>query len=302
MLWRRVKLPRASFLSYGDVLSIDATQGLTSSEHIEAMPAGTRHVNAYKAYTQASRHRQATYVVTSDGAERQEIVGRRPLGDARIIREADVWANMARNLARAPERESALAFLERARDVRHGAVRALQAGLQPAEQRQAEGLDRTTLRQNLRRQTVAGQVAGLASRLRDVVRQQGEVVAQLRAVVPLLRERVGQALAGAGPLVRQMAKRLRQRREQERELDAIRAQLLRERMAGSQRAQPRGMGGSETTPAAERRMRRDVTAMSAVELRRVAVGWQRQEAERRQQQQREAAARPARTRGPSLGV
>ena len=291
-------------LSYGDVLSIDATQGLTSSEHIEAMPAGTRHVNAYKAYTQASRHRQATYVVTSDGEERREIVGRRPLGDARIIREADVWANMARNLARAPERESALAFLERARDVRHGAVRALQAGLQPAEQREADGLERTTLRQNLRRKTVTEQVAGLGSRLRDVVRQQGEVVAQLRAVVPLLRERVGQALAGAGPLFRRVAERIRQKREQERqerELEAIRAQLLRERMTGWQRAQARGMAGSETAPAAERRMRRDVAVMSAAELHRVAAGWQRQEAERRQQQ-REAATRPARTRGPSLGM
>ena len=29
-------------LSYGDVLSIDATQGLTSTEHLNVMPAGTR--------------------------------------------------------------------------------------------------------------------------------------------------------------------------------------------------------------------------------------------------------------------
>ena len=291
-------------LSYGDVLSIDATQGLTSSEHIEAMLAGTRYVNAYKAYTQASRHRQATYVVTSDGAERQEIVSRRPLGDLRVIREADVWANMARNLARAPEKENALAFLERARDVRHGAVRALQAGLQPAEQREAEGLEKTTLRQSLRRKTVTEQVAGLARRLRDVVRQQGEAVAQLRAAVPLLREQVEQALARAKPLLRQVAERIRQKQEQarqERELDMIRTQLLRERMAGWHRAQARGMAGSETVPAAERRMREDVAAMSAVELHRVAAAWQRQEVEQRQQQ-REAVARPVPSRGPSLGM
>jgi hypothetical protein len=48
-------------LSYGDVLSIDATHGLTSTEHIEAMPAA---VNAYKAYTQASGHRETSWLVT----------------------------------------------------------------------------------------------------------------------------------------------------------------------------------------------------------------------------------------------
>ena len=73
-------------------------------------------------------------------------------------------------------------------------------------------------------------------------------------------------------LLRRMAGPLWQRRGQERELEAIRAQLLRERMAGWQRAQARGMAGSETAPVAERRMRRDVAAMSAVELRRVGNG------------------------------
>ena len=167
------------------------------------------------------------------------------------------------------------------------------------------GLEKTTLRQSLRRKTVTEQVANMAHGLRDAVRQQSEAVAQLRAVVPLLRERVGQVLAGNGPLFGRVAERLRQKREQERqeqELEAIRVLLLRERMAGWQRAQTRGVAGSETAPAAERRMRKDVAAMSAAELRRVAAGWQRQEAERRQQQQREAAARPARVRGPSLGM
>jgi hypothetical protein len=97
-----------------------ATQGLTSTEHIEAMPSGTQAVNAYKAYTQASRHREKSWLVTSDGAERREIASRRPLGDPRPIREADVWVNMARNLARAPEKASALDFLEQARDLRRG--------------------------------------------------------------------------------------------------------------------------------------------------------------------------------------
>ena len=100
-------------LTYGDALTIDATQGLTSTEHIEAMPADTRAVDAFKAYASGSRHRQATFIVVSERAERKEIAGRRPINDPRPIREADVWANMARNLARQPEKLSALAFPSR---------------------------------------------------------------------------------------------------------------------------------------------------------------------------------------------
>ena len=41
--------------AYGDALTIDTTQGLTSTEHIEAMPADTRAVDAFKADTSGSR-------------------------------------------------------------------------------------------------------------------------------------------------------------------------------------------------------------------------------------------------------
>ena len=75
-------------LSYGDVLTIDAAQGLTSTEHIQAMPGGTQAVTRYKTFIAASRHRVASYIVTSDGAERREIASRRPLGDPRPIRES----------------------------------------------------------------------------------------------------------------------------------------------------------------------------------------------------------------------
>ena len=81
-------------LTYGDALTIDATQGLTSTEHIEAMPAGTRAVDVFKAYTSGSRHRQATFIVVSERA------GRRPIKDPRPIRAAESGP-YGRNLARA---------------------------------------------------------------------------------------------------------------------------------------------------------------------------------------------------------
>lgn len=295
-------------LSYGDVLSIDATQGLTSSEHIEAMPRGTRQVNAYKAYTQASRHRQATYLVTSDGTERQEIMGRRPLGDLRVIREADVWANMGRNLSRAPEKESALAFLERAREVRQSATRSLQESLQPGEQRQAEGLQKTTLRQSFRQHRVEQQMDEVAQQCAEAVQRQDTVFRQMQAVGPGLRQAVNQALAVARPLLRELAGRIRQQQEtarQHRELEAIRKRLLQERVAGWRLSQKNVPAVAETEPVARKRLRLEIAAMPDAELHRVAVEWRQQEQEQKAaelRQQRDQAQPRLRSRGPSMGM
>ncbi len=138
-------------LAYGDVLTTHTTQGATVSEHIFALPGGSRQVNAFGAYTSGSRHRETSFIVTSDGAERAEIAGRRPLGDKRTIREGDVLANITRNFARQPVKETALALLERAETLRRGTVRQMQVGKQGLEQRQADGKPRATLTRAFRR-------------------------------------------------------------------------------------------------------------------------------------------------------
>jgi hypothetical protein len=51
------------------------------------------------------------------------------------VRKAEVWSNVARNLARQAEAPGALGFLERARLVHQGAAETPQQGLQPLEQR-----------------------------------------------------------------------------------------------------------------------------------------------------------------------
>jgi hypothetical protein len=66
----------------GDVLTIDAAQGITCSEHINAMPAGSAGVRGFKGYTAESRHKEAAWLITSDGAERREVMARRASGDA----------------------------------------------------------------------------------------------------------------------------------------------------------------------------------------------------------------------------
>jgi hypothetical protein len=175
-------------LSYGDVLTIDTSQGLTSTEHIEAMPAGSSAVNAFKAYTASSRHRRATYIIVSEGAERREITTRRPLGDTRPVREHDVWANVARNLSRQPEQESALAFMERAHQVRREATSALQIGLQRIEQRIVQNKEPSTLARRAHRRRTLANALLLAQQFNVWLHDRSHVVASLSRLAIRVRQ------------------------------------------------------------------------------------------------------------------
>lgn len=176
-------------LSYGDVLTIDSSQGSTVTEHIHAMPGGTRTVSGPKAYVAESRHTERAWLVTSDGAERREVSDRRALGDPRPLTTEDVWANMARNLSRRPERLSALAFLEAATNVRRMAGQALSGGLQPGEQavQQGQAVSGLGLRFAVRRGVA--QVVAMAERVE-------RVAVQLAGLQRAARE-IGQELNGS---------------------------------------------------------------------------------------------------------
>ena len=89
-------------LAYGDALTTNTAQGTTVTEHIHAMPGGSKLVSAFGAYTSGSRHREQSFIVTSEGAERAEVIGRRPLGDQREIGHGDLLNNIVRNFAQQP--------------------------------------------------------------------------------------------------------------------------------------------------------------------------------------------------------
>jgi hypothetical protein len=159
-------------LTYGDALTISSSQGATASEHIDAMPSGSKAVNAFSVYVAESRHRRRSWLVTSDGAERQEIVARRPLGDSRPITLQDVLSNIAHNLSRQPEKTSALAFMEAAGERIRASARGLQRGLRPAEERERAGLERTTMHRTFARnrlRTAAAQLQQLGRRVRSAL-------------------------------------------------------------------------------------------------------------------------------------
>jgi len=156
-------------LTYGDVITIDAIQSATSTEHINALPSGSNAVQGFKAYVAQSRAREASWLVVADGPERAEILGRRALGNVAPITPDDVWANVARNLSRQPEKELASDLVEQADRVYRGAVRSLATAFQPKEQRQADGEEATTLHHGFAQRRDAGDVAKAASAMKDAV-------------------------------------------------------------------------------------------------------------------------------------
>jgi AAA domain/TrwC relaxase len=126
-------------LAYGDAVTTYTAQGTTVTEHIHAIPAGSRLVSAFAAYTSGSRHRERSFIVTSEGAERAEIVARLPLGDRREIMRGDILNNIVQNFSHQPQKESALEMLDRAASLRRGTIRSVQTALHSIEAREAAG-------------------------------------------------------------------------------------------------------------------------------------------------------------------
>jgi hypothetical protein len=156
-------------------------------------------VSAFGAYTSGSRHREKNFIVTSDGAERAEIIGRRPLGDRRDVNRSDVLDNLTRNFARQPEKESALDLIDRAAGLRRGTVHAVQGSLQPFEAQAAEGLATSSLPDRLVKHRMAGmleeRLPGLVARFRRHGKKITEIVhvgaAIAERIAAIARRRVG---------------------------------------------------------------------------------------------------------------
>jgi phage/plasmid primase-like uncharacterized protein len=227
-------------LAPGDVLTIDAAQGLTSSEHINAMPAGSAGVQGFKGYTAESRHKDAAWLITSDGAERREVMARRALGDARPVAVADVWENVARNLARQPAKASALDFLERARDVGRGTTHAMQAGFRRTEAREVAGAPRATLSGQLRKRREGWAIGEAVERLRQALDARWQAV---RALADRLRRAGGAALQDRGSEDRRPAEG-RAKALRDRACDT----LTRSRAAAERHRAPRPAGERQARP------------------------------------------------------
>lgn len=172
-------------LGYGDCLTIDSSQGITSDEHINALPAGSKAVQGFKAYVAESRHRVRSWLVGSMGAEMREVRASRPSGlpsPTPEQAEAAAWANLTKNLENQPLKESALAFLEKAVATTRTKVKSFQKALRTHEARVADGLDATTAKQSVDARQVADALPAIAESLQEIARQRAAVAGTLIAL------------------------------------------------------------------------------------------------------------------------
>jgi hypothetical protein len=121
-------------LAYGDALTVHTAQGITSREHILALPAGSQAIDGKLGYSGNTRHRVQSYLVVNDAAEREAVRKGRALNDVREISTNDKWANVARALAYQPEKDTATALMDRLRMAKRGAVREFQAAMPDVRQ------------------------------------------------------------------------------------------------------------------------------------------------------------------------
>lgn len=190
--WERLQDPasRRVQLAYGDALTTNTAQGSTVTEHIHAMPSGSRLVSAFGAYTSGSRHREQSFIITSEAAERAEIIGRRPLGDRREITNRDLLENLTRNLSRQPEKESALDMIERAAALRRGTINTVQRSLERMEARTAVMQPPATLKERFASNRIRREVAQHLPALTERLKRCGDIVGDMSEASAVLGERV----------------------------------------------------------------------------------------------------------------
>lgn len=192
-------------LTYGYAQVINPIQGITSTEHINAAPAGTQAIDGFTGYTGLSRHTRGTVLVTSENAERQQIARTRPIGSQPIGLE-DVWHNMARNLSRQPEKAGALDLREQAHNLRRGSIGGFQRGLRSVELRAHEGHERTVLHHRLERGRMAERLARVPSAVRDLAHRHKPAVERLAQAIPKAWEVMGQRLGHAHERVQRLGR------------------------------------------------------------------------------------------------
>ncbi|MCJ2024467.1 MobF family relaxase [Methylobacterium sp. J-067] len=186
-------------LGYGDVLTIDSIQGVTSEESIFVMPNGSAPVDAFRGYTAASRHRARSYLICGETAERVAIAGRRPIGARRPVTDDEIWDRVAANLSREPTVVTATALVSRAREVAADARRTLPLALAPLEACAQRGLTRVSLRRGFARGWEVAALTDWAETIAEPIARQITDTAALADALPHRQEGAVSRKATDGP-------------------------------------------------------------------------------------------------------
>jgi hypothetical protein len=127
--WKRLEDKETGRLlvGFGHAMTIDAAQGITSDEHINALPRGTAGMTGFTAYVAESRARGTTWTMISDEATFDAVRSRRALGDLTPIKPEDMWSKVAEDMAAKPYKALGMDLLQAAREDRELAVQSFMA-------------------------------------------------------------------------------------------------------------------------------------------------------------------------------
>jgi len=139
--WRRLKDTRSErlLLGFGHALTIDAAQGITSGEHINALPRGTAGITAFKSYVAESRHVSQVFTMISEAAVHEAVKLRRALGDQEPVTTADLWAQVTEDMSQKPYKSLAIDLLDAALSGHERTVRGFIAADHRVERLQQAG-------------------------------------------------------------------------------------------------------------------------------------------------------------------
>lgn len=202
--WQRMMDEKTNrlFLGHGHALTIDAAQGITSDEHINALPRGTSGVTGFTSYVAESRARGITWTMISEGALFEAERRQQALGETTPITTDHLWQRAAKDMANKPYKALGIDLLaasqrdrERALDtfaqVNHWIEDAVRqdpnTGVKVADQVRAEAIDASLGRQ---RRGMEAAIAENTAMLTDIRRQQ-EANQHLRALANTAAVAVG---------------------------------------------------------------------------------------------------------------
>jgi hypothetical protein len=139
--WKRLehKATGRLLVGFGHAMTIDAAQGITSDEHINALPRGSAGVTGFTAYVAESRARGTSWMVISDEATFDAVRSRRALGDLTPIKAEDMWSKVAEDMAAKPYKALGTDLLQAAREDRDLAVQSFMAAGHRVETMELQG-------------------------------------------------------------------------------------------------------------------------------------------------------------------
>ena len=170
--WRRLSDPNTGrlLLGFGHTLTIDSAQGITSGEHINALPRGSAGISSFKGYVAESRSVGTTWTVVSEAAVHEAEKRSRALGDAAPVTQEDLWKRVANDMSTKPYKALAI---DLAKAVRHDREAAVGGFIERSQRLEAGQLEHPEfggrIRINLQAEAVRHQIARYVPALSAVV-------------------------------------------------------------------------------------------------------------------------------------